>query len=246
MSSNGAPAILLVDDDPVNRKLASLMLQRLGCTAVDVAEDGRAAVDAVLSHTYDLVLMDVEMPVLDGIEATREIILRLGPRRPRIIAMSGHQDDADRERCLEAGMDAYLVKPLARQRLAELLQAPVADSGGRRAVDDFNPAAWDEMLRVFKRAGVQEIVTALVADAPDQARRFAAAAAADDVAALKRIAHALRGASLQLGADALAGLCNEIESGSDGDGKRAMVMGASMIERHTALVARLSREAGCA
>jgi HPt (histidine-containing phosphotransfer) domain-containing protein len=97
---------------------------------------------------------------------------------------------------------------------------------------------------VFKRAGVQEIVTALVADAPDQARRFAAAAAADDVAALKRIAHALRGASLQLGADALAGLCNEIESG--GDGKRAMVMGASMIERHTALVARLSREAGCA
>ncbi|MDB5974697.1 MAG: response regulator [Nevskia sp.] len=241
MSSNGAPAILLVDDDPVNRKLASLMLQRLGCTAVDVAEDGRAAVDAVVSRRYDLVLMDVEMPVLDGIEATREIILRLGLRRPRIVAMSGHQDDADRERCLEAGMDAYLVKPLARQRLAELLQA--ADGGGQGAVDDFNPVAWDEMLRVFKPTGVQEVVAALVADAPEQARRFAAATAADDVTALKRIAHALRGASLQLGADALAGLCNEIET-ADGDGKRAMALGASMIERHAALVARLSREAG--
>ncbi|MFI4978728.1 MAG: response regulator [Nevskiales bacterium] len=242
MSANGVPAILLVDDDPVNRKLASLMLQRLGCTAVDVAEDGRAAVDAVLSHTYDLVLMDVEMPVLDGIEATREIILRLGQRRPRIVGMSGHQDDADRERCLEAGMDAYLVKPLARQRLADLLQAPAANSGAQGAVDDFNPAAWDEMLRVFKRAGMQEVVAALVADVPEQARRFAAAAAADDVAALKRIAHALRGASLQLGAGALAGLCNEIESGTDG--KRAMALGASMIERHTALVARLGREVG--
>ncbi|WP_029920926.1 response regulator [Nevskia soli] len=242
MSPNGVPAILLVDDDPVNRKLAGLMLQRLGCTAVDVAEDGRAAVDAVLSHTYDLVLMDVEMPVLDGIEAAREIGLRLGPRRPRIVAMSGRQDDADRERCLEAGMDAYLVKPLARQRLAELLRTQAADSDGKDAVDDFNPVAWNEMLRVFKHAGVQEVVAALVADVPEQARRFAAAAAADDVAALKRIAHALRGASLQLGADALAGLCNEIETGTDSG--RVMTMGASMIERHTMLVARLSREAG--
>lgn len=242
MSPNGVPAILLVDDDPVNRKLAGLMLRRLGCTAVDVAEDGRAAVDAVLSHTYDLVLMDVEMPVLDGIEAAREIGLRLGPRRPRIVAMSGRQDDADRERCLEAGMDAYLVKPLARQRLAELLRTQAAGNDGKGAVDDFNPVAWDEMLRVFKRAGVQEVVAALVADVPEQARRFAAAAAADDVAALKRIAHALRGASLQLGADALAGLCNEIETGTDSG--RAMTLGASMIERHTMLVARLSREAG--
>lgn len=234
--------ILLADDDQVRRKLAILMLERLGCGRPDLAENGRQAVDAVLLRPYDLVLMDLDLPELDGLEAAGQMVRGLGERRPHIVAMLGRESGDARQRCIDAGVDATIDKPLQRQQLAQTLGR--AARCAHAPADDYNRAAWDELLRVFGRAGVEEIVQTLVADVPEQARRYAAIAAAGDMAALKRIAHTLRGTSLQLGADGLATLCTEIEhAAAAGESQRAMSLGASLIQRHSALIERMRGEA---
>jgi CheY-like chemotaxis protein len=116
-------SILLAEDNPVNQRVATLMLQRMGYRA-DVAANGREAVDAVARRRYDLVLMDVQMPEMDGLQATREIRARLAPGlRPRIVAMTANASTADRDQCLAAGMDDFLPKPV---RQADLRQALLA------------------------------------------------------------------------------------------------------------------------
>jgi CheY-like chemotaxis protein len=113
--------VLLAEDNGVNRMVALRMLKRLGCR-VDDAIDGSEAVAAVTCGSYDIVLMDVQMPVMDGLEATAEIrrLERNGYRIP-IIAMTADAMEGDRERCLEAGMDDYISKPVGRGPLAEAL-----------------------------------------------------------------------------------------------------------------------------
>ena len=113
--------ILLVEDNLVNQKLALKLLSRMGYDA-DVAGNGLEAVDAVRRGAYDLVLMDVQMPEMDGLEATRRIVARTDPaRRPRIVAMTANAMDGDRERCLEAGMQGYISKPIRVDELAGAL-----------------------------------------------------------------------------------------------------------------------------
>ena len=110
--------ILLVEDNAVNQKLALRLLSLMGYQA-DVAGNGIEAVEAVERQEYDLVLMDVQMPEMDGLEATRRI--RTRPEHgPRIVAMTANALDGDREACFEAGMDDYLGKPI---RVDELVTA---------------------------------------------------------------------------------------------------------------------------
>lgn len=113
--------VLVVEDNPVNQKIALSLLARLGIVA-DLAEDGRQAVDRVTNGRYDIVLMDMQMPVLDGIDATREIRSLDLPRQPWIIALTANAFETDRDRCIQAGMDDFLSKPfridLLRERLA--------------------------------------------------------------------------------------------------------------------------------
>ena len=119
-------SILLAEDNPVNQRVAILMLQRLGYRA-DSAANGREALEAVLRRRYDVVLMDVQMPEMDGLQATREICARLkADVRPRIVAMTANVSTTDRTLCSEAGMDDFLSKPVreADLRLA-LLATPV-------------------------------------------------------------------------------------------------------------------------
>jgi len=114
--------ILLVEDNPINQKLAVRLLQKQG-HAVSVAENGQQALDQVFAESFDLVLMDVQMPILDGLEATRQIRQReqtLGTHLP-IIAMTAHAMQGDRERCLEAGMDGYISKPILPRELATVM-----------------------------------------------------------------------------------------------------------------------------
>jgi len=112
--------VLLAEDNPVNRMVATRVLERLGCT-VRVVEDGAAALAAATAPDarFDVVLMDCQMPVLDGYEASRQI--REAGRRTPIVALTANAMDGDRERCVAAGMDDYLTKPLRPEQLARAL-----------------------------------------------------------------------------------------------------------------------------
>jgi signal transduction histidine kinase/CheY-like chemotaxis protein len=113
--------ILLAEDNLVNQKLALRLLQQMGYSA-DVAVNGVQAIDAIARQPYDVVLMDVQMPEMDGLEASRRIVLH-GPngRRPRIVAMTANATQGDRELCLAAGMDDYLAKPIRVDQLIAAL-----------------------------------------------------------------------------------------------------------------------------
>ncbi|MFT4605686.1 MAG: signal transduction histidine kinase/CheY-like chemotaxis protein, partial [Rhodothermales bacterium] len=116
-----SPRVLLVEDNPVNQRVAMRMLNRLGITP-DLAKDGDEAIAAAGAAPYDFILMDVQMPGVDGLEATRRIRKDRGPvPRPRIIAMTANATSEDRSSCLEAGMDDYLAKPVRLEDLRDVL-----------------------------------------------------------------------------------------------------------------------------
>ncbi|MDQ1262864.1 MAG: hypothetical protein QG575_2045, partial [Euryarchaeota archaeon] len=112
--------IMLAEDNVVNQKVATRMLERLGYKA-DIAANGCQVLGALQRHPYDVVLMDVQMPDMDGLEATRRI-RRMPGRRPYIIAMTAHAMKGDREECLEAGMDDYVSKPVRIEELQAAIE----------------------------------------------------------------------------------------------------------------------------
>ena len=113
--------ILVAEDVAVNQRLIVIMLRRLGLTA-DVVSDGLQAVEAIRMRAYDLVLMDIQMPVLDGLAATRQIHAEWpAGQRPRIVALTANAMPDDRVLCLEAGMDGFLSKPMDLAALSALL-----------------------------------------------------------------------------------------------------------------------------
>ena len=222
--------ILLAEDNPTNRELALLMLGRLGYAA-DVAENGAEAVDAVRSKSYDLVLMDVQMPELDGIAATRRIRAELGAGGPRIAAMTAHALPGDREACLAAGMDDYLVKPIGIADLVSALERAASEAaplaGAEAEIAGPEPATPLEAPPGLDARAWARLHASLGARAndllPGIARSFAsesegllasarAAAAAERPGELHRAVHTLRSTSASFGALALSALCREAEA----------------------------------
>jgi PAS domain S-box-containing protein len=204
---NGA-AILLAEDNATNQAVAINILRRRGYRVV-VAANGREAVDAVQRETFAAVLMDCQMPVLDGYAAT-EAIRRLegDARRIPIIAMTAHAMEGDRERCLEAGMDDYLSKPLRADALAATLG---------RWMQATTPTVMDRsILRALARdvgdeAIVDEICELFLAEAGPRLETMQRAAADGDAETLRDAAHTLMGSSANVGAVAVAGAAAEIE-----------------------------------
>lgn len=112
--------LLMAEDNEINRKLSDLLFKRQGL-ALDFAENGEIALTKTLENQYDLVFMDIEMPVMGGLEATKQINQELGDQAPPIVALTAHAMDGDRERFIDAGMSDYLTKPIDVLALTEIL-----------------------------------------------------------------------------------------------------------------------------
>ena len=231
-----AGRVLVAEDNPVNQEVAAAMLESLGLS-YSLAENGRIALERALNERFDLVLMDCQMPEMDGFETTSRI--RDGQRSGAlkqhlpIVALTANAVAGDRERCLAAGMDDYLSKPFGREQLAAILQrwlpqppaagtaatpaaAVVAAAAAAPTGDEaINPRALDAIRQLPGPNGellVQKVVAAYVGDAPARLAQLQAAAAAGDADALRRAAHALKSSSANVGAEQLSALCREIES----------------------------------
>jgi len=207
--------LLVVEDNAVNQQVAVGMLERLGFV-VDVAGNGREAVDAVAARAYGAVLMDCQMPEMDGYEATAEIRRRepAGTHVP-IIAMTASAMSGDEERALAAGMDGYVTKPVKFGELSRVLTHWVRDVDD---AEDDQPPVLDgamiadlQQLRAGRHLEIDEIVAGFLAGAPAKLDAIASAVAAADAGAAGRIAHELAGSSATLGALGLGKLCGYVE-----------------------------------
>jgi CheY-like chemotaxis protein len=212
-----APArILLAEDNTVNQRVAVGLLTRRG-HKVDVVSNGLEALAALVSGSYDVVLMDVQMPEMGGIEATRVIREReaLTGRHTRIVAVTAHAMAGDRDRFLGAGMDGYLSKPIDPTMLfaAVELQEPVRDR--RPAEGPFPPGADLIMEALRRRLGSDELVVEVtemfLVDCPARLAQIKAAVAARDRGAIRTAAHALKGAAGNFSASPAADCAGALE-----------------------------------
>ena len=124
------PEVLVVEDNPVNQRVIQMLLQKIGCRS-DVASNGHEAIQAMVRKTYPIVLMDLQMPEMDGITATREIRARW-TNGPKIVALTANAFEEDREQCLRAGMNDFLTKPVRLDQLAEVILRSVASPAVER------------------------------------------------------------------------------------------------------------------
>ena len=225
-----APLRLLVaEDNEVNRKVAGLMLGRLG-QRPDIVANGQEALEAVRRTAYDLVLMDVQMPVMDGLEATRRIRAELPPeRQPRIVAMTANALVEHQAQSIEAGMDDHLAKPVRTEDLVAVLaragatvpgeDGPASAPGGaprpRTGPPVLDPGVLDTLVSAMGEAGAQvreSLVAAWHRDASESVQRLARAARDGDGASAAGIGHAMKSASASVGAMRLSAACAALEA----------------------------------
>lgn len=220
--------VLLAEDNPVNQKVALGMLKRLGCW-VDTVADGREVLRALESESYDLVLMDCQMPEMDGFEAATEIRRREAQgRHTPVVAMTAYTLKGDRDRCIAAGMDDYLTKPVGLDALRAVLRrwlpasqdesvaaAPEEARAPGRAepptqLPSIDPRAFGE-LRELLGAELSSVAALFLSDATTRLKRLRAALETHDSKILFEEGHSLKGSSANIGAARLAALCGELQ-----------------------------------
>ena len=220
--------ILLAEDNAVNQQVARGMLLQLG-HVVELAENGREALERMRGDTFDLVLMDVQMPEMDGVEATRRYRSHeeeSGSGRLPIVALTAHALTGDRERFIEAGMDGYLSKPLQFVDLKALLESrfaepggglseppPAASETGTEAVTRLDPSVVETLrasLAVIPN-GLAQVVDAYLADGETALKELENGLEEGDAERVYRAAHSLKSQSATVGASALSELCRELE-----------------------------------
>ena len=211
-SSGGRLRVLLAEDHPVNQMVATRLLEGLGHEVV-VAPDGRQAVRALQAESFDLALVDVQMPDMDGFEAVaalRAMEEGTGRRLP-VVALTAHAMKGDRERCLAGGFDDYLSKPIRKDELVRSLGAirprPLAgvDEGGRLLKELIRSVGDDEMF-------ARDVLATFLDTAPGLVARLGEAADLGDPEKVAFEAHGLKGISQAVGADLLADACEAAES----------------------------------
>ncbi len=218
--------ILVAEDNALNQQVALGLLQREG-HSVELVSNGREAVEAVRASAYDVVLMDIHMPELDGLEATREIRRIDGERgRTPVIAFSGSLLEGQTAQCLAAGMDAHLAKPIDPAALAAALARHAASQPaappvvGAEAGPILDEAYLGTLVEALGRAKVAALVELLPEDSRPHRERLEAACALGDLEFARHAAHALTGITANLGLRAFADLTRELEEACS-DGRRA-------------------------
>ena len=235
-----SPLILVAEDSQVNQLLAVRLLDQCGYRA-EVVADGHAAVAAVAAKDYAAVLMDCQMPELDGYEATREIRRReRAGRHLPIIAMTAHTMDGDREKCLSAGMDDYVSKPIRLALLSDALARCVPAHARPLGADepDHDPRTAEVLdhsvideLRSLDGDVAREVVTLYLEDSATQLELLAEAVDNDDDDAVAELAHRFKGASLAVGAALVSTIAAELE-------ERARNCDLSLARQLVGLIAR--------
>lgn len=227
--------ILIAEDNEVNRRLALLLLHRLGYTA-DVVVNGREAVDAVKERPYDVVLMDCHMPELDGYAATGEIRTLTDAAadrpRPRIIAVTAAAMTGDREKCLAAGMDDYVTKPVKADALRAALALAVVPPTEPATIAQEPELESEAELRQVTEVlalelgadSVKELVEAYLVDTPDRLKEMETLAGGEDQVTLRRLAHSLKGTSTLFGLSRTGSLAAILEQSAAG-GEKAVQAG---------------------
>ena len=206
--------VLLAEDNAVNQRLAASLLERRG-HRVRIAANGREALKAVTDEPFDVVLMDVQMPEMGGFEATAAIRALESERRSArlpIIAMTAHAMKGDRERCLSAGMDEYLTKPLDPRALCALVEQMAGGAPGEAPHGELLTVTMKVLARVGgDRELLAEISRLFVDDAPRQLEKIRQALDARDGESLRRAAHGLKGAAANFDADGVVSAARELE-----------------------------------
>jgi len=260
--------ILLAEDNITNQQVALGILKKLGLTA-DAVANGREAVEALKTLPYDLVFMDVQMPEMDGFEATcliRDPRTGILNRNIPVIAMTAYAMQGDREKCLEAGVDDYVSKPVSLQALIAVLEKwlPKEDAeGGGRKTENISPVpkpesisspvVFDHSVLLEQLMGDRELAASIckefLADIPVRIASLREALEAGDVVEGGRRAHAIKGASATVGGEALRALAAEIEAVCRSGDREQMKLAAGRLdaafaELKQAMTESMSGEAG--
>jgi signal transduction histidine kinase/CheY-like chemotaxis protein/HPt (histidine-containing phosphotransfer) domain-containing protein len=260
--------ILVSDDNPVNRQLVRAILAHLPCS-VDVASNGKEAVSAYLQHAYDVILMDCQMPEMDGYEASRMIrgYERGTDRHVPIIALTGFAMKGDQEACLAAGMDAYLAKPFQKEQLLALMERYLPRNASASGVQERAdapvepPAAGDAFpdavidagvlaeLRSLQQEGEEDVVRSLAETYLDDAAQLFAeltgAVQSGDALKISRTAHTFKTSSAAIGALRLAELLKQADMmGRARDLGHMAELAAAIGSEYGAVCEALRRETG--
>ena len=220
---NGNPRMLVVEDNPINQQVARYQIEKLGYPA-DLAKDGAKALEMLDQHDYALILMDCHMPGMDGFEATAQIRKRTDDkRRIPIIAVTASGTPGEKEKCLRAGMDDFLLKPFSQEDLARKITAllpdtsRVATTGRSSAGETESHLVKDLADRLsdleadYGKEMVQKIVEMIVPDTEDRIEKIDRAIKQQDFRALEEAAHGLKSGAANIGATELAQLSAELE-----------------------------------
>ncbi|MER7574503.1 response regulator [Streptomyces sp. NPDC126514] len=226
-ASRGLPPlrILLAEDNTINQELALRMLSKIGYAA-DAVSDGAQAVEALRQRHYDVILMDVHMPVMNGLEASKAIHHEWPPgRRPRIIALTASAMREDREACTDVGMDDFLSKPIHMSMLADALARSATVHGPSRGAVDYAPpsgtavpatrvcnqAVLQKLIDSLDDAFVKHLVDVFLENSPHLIANIRQGMDDNDPELVRRAAHTLKSNSATFGLDQLAPLCSDLE-----------------------------------
>jgi signal transduction histidine kinase len=207
--------VLVAEDNPISQQVARRMLESLGCT-VDIAASGVEVLDALRRQRYALVFMDCQMPEMDGYEATR--VLRSeegGDRRTPVVALTAGAMEGDAQRCLDAGMDDYLTKPVRLDDFRAALARWVPEPAEDEQEQDREPVVDLTVMPALHGDRAGSLVELFLTTSQTQVESMRRAAAAGESQELRRLGHSLRGSAVYLGAARLAARCEELERAVD-------------------------------